>query len=405
MVGLGYDLQGNVGNRNGQTYDFDYGNRLRTVTGQESYRYDGLGRRVQTTKTDGSKTTLWQYTQSGQMAFSSDWEGATYANQKTHENVYLAGSVVAIIDHDWPSNAVIATKYQHTDALGSPVAVTNAAGTVIERNDYEPYGAVIGKPAYSGIGYTGHVMDGGTGLTYMQQRYYDQSIGSFLSVDPVATDPTTSANFNRFSYANSNPLRFIDPDGRAACPKGSGGMCIDSPRTESGTTVQAAPSQQQRAVDGQVRTASRRGSLSDGTRLNFNGQEQGFKASAEGTSHSPLQPICQRCENGSTREGGVFNVRAWGAEESGGHTHHNNLSGLPGPEDGGLARATARTAYVISGRGAFAIEKTDVGYRIRIIDGVRPTNEERSQMRSTVDAWNQHQGGSGVSCTTTSGGC
>ena len=214
VVGLGYDLQGNVSNKNGQTYDFDYGNRLRTVTGKESYRYDGLGRRVQSTATDGSKTTIWQYTQAGQMAFSSDWVAPGQSNQKTHENVYLAGSVVAIIDHDWPSNAVIATKYQHTDALGSPVAVTNAAGTVIERNDYEPYGAVIGKPAYSGIGYTGHVMDGGTGLTYMQQRYYDQSVGRFLSVDPVTASRGSGANFNRYWYGNDNPHKFTDKDGR-----------------------------------------------------------------------------------------------------------------------------------------------------------------------------------------------
>ena len=214
VVGLGYDLQGNVSNKNGQAYDFDYGNRLRTVTGKESYRYDGLGRRVQSTATDGSKTTTWQYTQSGQMAFSSDWVAPGQSNQKTHENVYLAGSVVAIIDHDWPSNAVIATKYQHTDALGSPVAVTNAAGTVTERNDYEPYGAVIGKPAYSGIGYTGHVMDGGTGLTYMQQRYYDESIGRFLSVDPIVANRMNGAGFNRYRYANNSPYLFLDPDGR-----------------------------------------------------------------------------------------------------------------------------------------------------------------------------------------------
>lgn len=214
VVGLGYDLQGNVINKNGQGYDFDYGNRLRTVSSKESYRYDGLGRRVQTTATDGSKTTLWQYTQAGQMLFSSDWEGANNANQKTHENVYLAGSIVATIDHDWPSNAVIAMKYQHTDALGSPVAVTNAAGTVTERNDYEPYGAVIGKLTYSGIGYTGHVMDGGTGLTYMQQRYYDPGIGRFLSVDPVVVDTFSGYNSNRFAYAANNPYRFKDPDGR-----------------------------------------------------------------------------------------------------------------------------------------------------------------------------------------------
>ena len=117
VVGLGYDLQGNVSNKNGQTYDFDYGNRLRTVTGKESYRYDGLGRRVQSTATDGSKTTTWQYTQSGQMAFSSDWVAPCQRNPKTHENVYRAGSVVAIVDHDLPRNGVIATKYEHTCLL------------------------------------------------------------------------------------------------------------------------------------------------------------------------------------------------------------------------------------------------------------------------------------------------
>jgi len=216
VVGIEYDPQGNLANKNGQLYEFDYGNRLRNVPGKESYRYDGLGRRVQTTKTGGSQTTLWQYNQTGQMVFSSDWEGPNYLNQKTHEFVYLAGSLIATIDHHWPSNSVIATRYQHTDALGSPVALTNEAGAVIERNDYEPYGAIIGKPMRSGIGYSGHVMDGATGLTYMQQRYYDQSVGRFLSIDPVTANSGTGANFNRYWYGNNNPYRFTDPDGRKA---------------------------------------------------------------------------------------------------------------------------------------------------------------------------------------------
>ncbi|MBW8851825.1 MAG: hypothetical protein JF600_13645 [Xanthomonadales bacterium] len=334
------------------------------------------------------------------MAFSSDWEGATYANQKTHENVYLAGSVVAIIDHDWPSNAVIATKYQHTDALGSPVAVTNASGTVIERNDYEPYGAVIGKPAYSGIGYTGHVMDGGTGVTYMQQRYYDQSIGRFLSVDPVTADGGTGGNFSRYWYANNNPYWFTDPDGRAACPNGSGGSCIDSPRTESGATPQVGPSTQQLAVDSQVKAASDSGRLSDGTRLNYSGEkEQGFSASADGTKSAELSgQRCVRCSDGSQRTSATFDASKLGLGESGGHTHNGLVKPLPGPEDGRMARATGKTAYMISPRGAFGIERTDVGYRVRLIDGTRLDAKERRALMKIIDGWNQNQGGSGISC-------
>ena len=63
--------------------------------------------------------------------------------------------------------------YIHTDALGSPVAETDAAGSVIRRTTYEPYGAVVGGSVADGPGYAGHVSDASTGLSYMQQRYMD----------------------------------------------------------------------------------------------------------------------------------------------------------------------------------------------------------------------------------------
>jgi uncharacterized protein RhaS with RHS repeats len=51
----------------------------------------------------------------------------------------------------------------------------------------------------------------------MQQRYYEPIAGRFLSVDPVTTDDETGGHFNRYAYANNNPFRFIDPDGRSPC--------------------------------------------------------------------------------------------------------------------------------------------------------------------------------------------
>ncbi|WP_220084388.1 RHS repeat domain-containing protein [Stenotrophomonas maltophilia] len=104
--------------------------------------------------------------------------------------------------------------YIHTDALGSPVAVTDAAGTVVERTDYEPYGSLVGKIPADGPGFGGHVADAQTGLSYMQQRYFDPQIGRFLSVDPVSAASGPMAVFNRYSYAANSPYRFIDPDGR-----------------------------------------------------------------------------------------------------------------------------------------------------------------------------------------------
>lgn len=104
--------------------------------------------------------------------------------------------------------------YIHTDGLGSPVARTNASGQLISTTRYEPYGYVASGAAPT-IGFTGHVNDADTGLTYMQQRYYDPVAGRFLSIDPVSTDASTGGSFNRYAYAANNPYRYIDPDGRA----------------------------------------------------------------------------------------------------------------------------------------------------------------------------------------------
>lgn len=224
VVALAYDAQGNLANKNGQAYAFDYGNRLRNVPGLESYSYDDLGRRVlQAPPTGGNIVSM--YTSAGQLMFQQDGRRNVNIPQ-----VYLGGSVLARWEYDLTTH-VGQLKYAHTDALGSPVAITNQAGQVIERTQYEPYGAVIGKPNNDRIGYTGHVMDSATGLTYMQQRYYDPIIGRFLSTDPVQA---LGGRFSRYDYANNNPYKFNDPDGRVAnTPQpnsGSGGCDIECKR-------------------------------------------------------------------------------------------------------------------------------------------------------------------------------
>lgn len=109
-------------------------------------------------------------------------------------------------------------EYIHTDALGTPIAVTDESANVIERSEYEPYGRLTNRPLTDGIGFAGHVQDAATGLTYMQQRYYDSALGRFLSVDPVtAYSDGDTRFFNRYVYGFNNPYRFTDPDGRHTC--------------------------------------------------------------------------------------------------------------------------------------------------------------------------------------------
>ena len=50
-------------------------------------------------------------------------------------------------------------------------------------------------------------------LINMNGRIYDPVLGMFISPDNYLQSPTQSQNFNRYSYAMGNPLKFTDPDG------------------------------------------------------------------------------------------------------------------------------------------------------------------------------------------------
>lgn len=106
--------------------------------------------------------------------------------------------------------------YVYTDPQGTPLAEADAQGNITARFEYTPYGVPVPSvgAAPDGVGYTGHVNDPDTGLVYMQARYYDPMVGRFLSVDPVTAYDKPGQNFNRYWYANNNPARYTDPDGR-----------------------------------------------------------------------------------------------------------------------------------------------------------------------------------------------
>ncbi|MBX3002089.1 MAG: RHS repeat-associated core domain-containing protein [Caldilineaceae bacterium] len=50
-----------------------------------------------------------------------------------------------------------------------------------------------------------------TGLLYLNARYYDPSLGTFLSPDTLVPDTGRVFDYNRFAYARLNPLKYTDP--------------------------------------------------------------------------------------------------------------------------------------------------------------------------------------------------
>ncbi|MCK4233184.1 RHS repeat-associated core domain-containing protein [candidate division WOR-3 bacterium] len=64
--------------------------------------------------------------------------------------------------------------------------------------------------------FTGKEEDG-TGLYYYGARYYDKSIGRWISPDPASYPSDLRLNdpqsFNPYVYCRNNPLNYLDPDG------------------------------------------------------------------------------------------------------------------------------------------------------------------------------------------------
>lgn len=128
--------------------------------------------------------------------------------------------------------------YIHTDRLGSNVIMTDNKANVVAKTDYRAYGAAADNQKKSEApGYTSHYEDPLTGLTYMQQRYYDSDLGRFISTDPVVARVGDVFNFNRYAYAANSPLNFTDPTGMDYCVGRVNGVyaaigyCGDDPRS------------------------------------------------------------------------------------------------------------------------------------------------------------------------------
>jgi RHS repeat-associated protein len=96
------------------------------------------------------------------------------------------------------------------DHLGSTRNIQTTAARM--RVNYYPFGeqhTVTGDE--TNHLFTGKELDNTTDLYYFGARYYDPSIGRFISVDPLAEK---YPGWSPYVYALDNPLKFIDPDGR-----------------------------------------------------------------------------------------------------------------------------------------------------------------------------------------------
>ncbi len=89
---------------------------------------------------------------------------------------------------------------------------------MVARQLYDAWGNVryVTGTLPTDIGFTSQRLDT-TGLYFFQARFYDASLGRFLSADTIVPNSNNPQSFNRYTYVGNNPVKRIDPSGHVEC--------------------------------------------------------------------------------------------------------------------------------------------------------------------------------------------
>ena len=108
---------------------------------------------------------------------------------------------------------------QHFYALDLPASTVRGlfdqSGAVTQRYGYGPFGEP--QPASGTTGnplrFAARELDATAGLYYVRARWYDASMGRFISEDPIGL----AGGINNYAYAANDPVNLRDPTGLSPC--------------------------------------------------------------------------------------------------------------------------------------------------------------------------------------------
>jgi RHS repeat-associated protein len=204
-----YDANGNVTVAGGNTYTYDFENRLKSANGGAiAMLYDGDGNRA--SKTVAGATTKYLVDDLNPTGYAQVVEeivgGAvqrayTYGVQRISQNQLIA-------------NAWTPSFYGY-DGHGSVRLLTDATGTVTDTYDYDAFGNVVNATGSTPNNYlySGEQLDPNLGLYYLRARYYNSATGRFLTRDMVTGDVLNPGTLHKYLYAEGDPVNRIDPRG------------------------------------------------------------------------------------------------------------------------------------------------------------------------------------------------
>ncbi|WP_407653330.1 RHS repeat-associated core domain-containing protein [Brevibacillus ruminantium] len=155
------------------------------------------------------------------------------AGGKETRYVYLNGKVIEELDKNnqlqarniWGNELLFrkdsaANKqgYYLYNGHGDVVKIVGEQGEELNRYEYDTWGNIVSKTEgmSNPFAYSGEMFDSETGFYYLRARYYDPTVGRFISEDTYKGQVDNPLSLNRYAYVHNNPIRYFDPTGNKA---------------------------------------------------------------------------------------------------------------------------------------------------------------------------------------------
>jgi len=220
------DLNSNV-KQTVYTYDANGNQITKTAEGKtETNTYDGLNQLIGFT--DGETTASYAYNVDGLryekivdgQRINHVWDGSKQIiadvidNQFYEADCYIRGTNL-VAKYNYRNGNKSEYTYYTQNAHGDVVNLTNANGEVTKTYKYNAFGVEkdISESDTNAFRYCGEYYDSESGTIYLRARYYDPTIGRFISRDSFAGKNEDPLSLNLYTYCANNPIVNIDPTG------------------------------------------------------------------------------------------------------------------------------------------------------------------------------------------------
>lgn len=219
--GYSYDANGNLlGEDSSRHFEWNYSDQLKVFRTQvgtaepsvHAHYFYGVG---------GQRVKKLVRKQGGQVDITIYIDGVFEHHRLISAKTIIENSILHVMDdqqriatvrvgNPFSDDSTPAVKYHIADHLGSSNLVIGQTGSLINREEYTPYGETsVGSFAKKRYRYTGKERDEESGLSYHGVRYYAPWLARWANCDPAGMVD----GLNIYRYGRNNPMIFTDSSG------------------------------------------------------------------------------------------------------------------------------------------------------------------------------------------------